>query len=265
MQKLTDIGEKFVNEIASRYGLSHGAVLHMLVAVNNGGCSMAQFNCPELGGSGQWMRGGMTMVGDMFNNGLKMTVDNICNELANILSNNQIFPMIPAGTPGSNQWWPTNLGSPFSSGGQNNTRYAVFPNRLAVELNGQVSVYDTLDHNIGGVSQQQGGNDSLTFNSQWGTISVNSLPLVSGQPINQPPQTNFAEPAPFTNQPNFVEQPPVQNFTETPPKQAATNNTQYDNANQMIDIIKKLAELRDLGALTDEEFNKKKSELLNKN
>ena len=75
MQKLTNTGENLVNNIASRYGLSHDAVVHMLVAVNNGGCSMAQFNCPELGGSGQWMQGGMTMVGDMFNMGLKNTVD----------------------------------------------------------------------------------------------------------------------------------------------------------------------------------------------
>jgi len=257
MQKLTDVGENLVNDIASRYGLSHDAVVHMLVAVNNGGCSMAQFNCPELGGSGQWMRGGMTMVGDMFNNGLKTTVDNICNELSNILSNNQIFPMVPAGTPGSNQWWPTNLGTPFSSGAQNNSRYAVFPNRLAVELNGQVSVYDTLDHNIGGVSQQQGSNDSLTFNSQWGTLSVSSLPLVSGQALQQAPQTNFAEPT--IQDPIFTPTPDPIQYNEPVND---VNNKQFESANQMIDIIKKLAELRDCGVLTDDEFKTKKAELL---
>lgn len=254
MQKLTDVGENLVNEIASRYGLSHDAVIHMLVAVNNGGCSMAQFNCPELGGSGQWMRGGMTMVGDMFNNGLKSTVDNLCNELANILSNNQIFPVVPAGTPGSNQWWPLDLGSPFSSGAQNNIRYAVFPNRLAVELNGQISVYDTLDHNIGGVSQQQGGNDSLTFNSQWGTINVNSLPLVSGQTAASAPQVNFAEP---------VQEPQSLNTSvENVEQNNEVTANQYEAANQMIEIIKKLAELRELGVLTESEFNTKKAELL---
>ena len=67
MQKLTDVGQTIVNNLAQRYGLSQDAVVHMLVAVNNGNGSMAQFNCPELGGGGQWMRGGMTMVGDMFN------------------------------------------------------------------------------------------------------------------------------------------------------------------------------------------------------
>ncbi|MBU4110633.1 SHOCT domain-containing protein, partial [bacterium] len=161
-QQLTPAGENIVNDLSRRYNLSHDAVIHMIGAVNNGGGSMAQFNCPELGGSGQWMRGGMTMVGDMFNNGLKNTVNNLCAEISNILQTTQIFPVIPAGTKGSAQWWPAELGSPFSSGSQNNTRYAVFANRLAVEINGEVTVYDTLDNNIGGVSQQQGGDNSLT-------------------------------------------------------------------------------------------------------
>ncbi len=128
----------------------------MPIAVNNGGGSMAQFNCPELGGSGQWMSGGMTMVGDLFNNGLRNTVDTLCCELANSLASIQVFPVIPAGTPGSAQWWPMHLGVPFSSGAQNNTRYAVFQGCLAVELEGVVTLYDTLNHHIGGVSQQQG-------------------------------------------------------------------------------------------------------------
>ena len=285
MQKLTNVGENLVNDIASRYGLSHGAVTHMLVAVNNGGGSMAQFNCPELGGSGQWMRGGMTMVGDMFNNGLKTTVDNLCNELANILSNNQIFPEIPAGTPGSNQWWPSNLGSPFSSGAQNNIRYAVFPNRLAVELNGQVSVYDTLDHNIGGVSQQQGNNTSLTFNSQWGTINVSSLPLVTGQPLPTVANTNFADvAAPAVN--NMPDNMPTNsnfnnNLTNSSNQQQSTNanldNNYTANSNkqpvdqnnqksitQTLEIIEKLAQLHEMGALTDDEYNTKKSDLLSR-
>lgn len=270
MQKLTDVGTNFVNDLASRYGLSHEAVIHMLVAVNNGGCSMAQFSCSELGGSGQWMRGGMTMVGDMFNIGLKNTVDNLCNELANILSNNQIFPVVDAGTAGSNQWWPSNLGTPFSCGSQNNTRYAIFPKRLAVEVNGQISVYDTLDHNIGGVSQQQGGNDSLTFNSQWGSISVNTLPLISGQAQITTAQTNFGEhtqqrqPAQEFSQvaTQIVESTIEPNIQSNNQSNIETIHSQYNEANKMIEILTKLAELRDLGVLTETEFNNKKAELL---
>lgn len=259
MQKLTNVGENLVNNIASRYGLSYEAVLHMLVAVNNGGGSMAQFNCPELGGGGQWMRGGMIMVGDMFNNNLKATVDNLCNELSNVLANNQVFPQIPAGTPGSNQWWPANLGSPFSSGGQNNIRYAVFPNRLAVEINGQVSVYDTLNHSIGGVSQQQGGNTSLTFSSQFGTIAVTELPLITGQGIAPAPQTNFAEPATVNDA--FVNQPA--NRTENAPN-ASERLSNSNDVDSVLATLEKLAKLRDAGAVTENDFNLKKEELLSR-
>jgi hypothetical protein len=181
MQQLTPAGQNLVNSLSQRYNLSVDAVIQMLIAVNNGGGTMAQFYCQELGGGGQWMRGGMTMVGDMFNTGLKSTVDNLCNDLSNALATTQVFPVIPAGTPGSSQWWPAGLGTPFSSGAQNSSRYALFPNRLAVENNGQVTVYDTLDHSISGVSQQQGSSSSLTFNSQYGNVPVSSLPVISSE------------------------------------------------------------------------------------
>lgn len=270
MQKLTDVGENLIAGMCTRYGLSRDAVIHMMVAVNNGGGSMAQFSCSELGGSGQWMRGGMTMVGDMFNNGLKTTVDNLCNELSDILSNNQIFPVIPAGTSGSNQWWPVELGRPFSSGAQNNIRYAIFPNRLAVELNGQVSIYDTLDHNIGGISQQQGNNSSLTFTSQWGNVNVSNLPILSGQAQSQPQNerpvqaNNEVQQAFAIN--DLAEVANATSATDTSPVQNIDNNMNNSIASYSVtdtlSIIEKLAKLHELGALTDEEFNIKKVELL---
>lgn len=245
MQEFTTTGQNIINDIASRYQLSPEAVTHMFIAVNHGGGTMAQFNCPELGGGGQWMQGGMTMVGDMFNNGLKATVDNLCSELANALAQHQIFPTMPAGTPGSNQWWPINLGVPFSSGGQNNTRYAIFPNRLAVEEYGNVVIYDTLDHQIGGVSQQQGGHDSLSFSSQYGTISVSSLPVISGV-TPTPPLTDNVINTPIDN---------------------SQQNVQHDAtpsipSNDVIQLLEQLGRLRDAGVLTAEEFNNKKHELL---
>ncbi|CAA6826983.1 MAG: Unknown protein [uncultured Sulfurovum sp.] len=273
MQKLTQEGQNLVNDLSNRYNLSSDAVIHMIVAVNNGGGTMAQFNSPELGGGGQWMQGGMTMVGDMFNNGLKNTVDNLCTEIANALATMTIFPVIPAGTKGSNQWWPTNLGMPFSSGGQNNIRYAVFPQRLAVELNGETTVYDTLDNNISGVSQQQGGDSSLTFSSQYGTISVATLPIVSGAGIPPTPQTNFAQPnftQPIENNLNHetnINQEVLSSFEEASPLQERTssnNNMTEQSSSTIIELIQKLAELHDAGALTSDEFNTKKSELLSR-
>ncbi len=243
MQKLTDQGQQLVNDISSRYGLSHEAVVHMLVAVNNGGGSMAQFNCPELGGSGQWMRGGMIMVGDMFNNNLKATVDNLCNELANGLANFQVFPPIPAGSKYSNQWWPQDLGSPFSSGAQNDIRYAIFPNRLAIDYSGTVTVYDTLDHQIGGVSQQQGGISSLTFSSQYGMVAVASLPVVSGPGLPKADNTSFTDsPAPMSNE--------------------AQSQIPQSTEDDVVGLIEKLSRLHEDGVLSKDEFQTKKNELL---
>ena len=65
MQQLTPGGEQAVQGLASRYRISPDAVKTMLSAVSAGGGTMAQFYIPELGGGGQWMQGGMTMVGDM--------------------------------------------------------------------------------------------------------------------------------------------------------------------------------------------------------
>ena len=87
MSKLTPEGEKIVAALAERYAIGVDAVKMMLDAVARGGGSMAQFNLPEFGGNGQWMRGGMTMVGDMFNNSMKATVDNLCNDLSKVLDN----------------------------------------------------------------------------------------------------------------------------------------------------------------------------------
>jgi hypothetical protein len=262
MQLLTPAGQNIVNDLAQRYNLSQDAVMCMLTAVNNGRGSMAQFNCRELGGSGQWMRGGMTMVGDMFNYGLKNTVNNLCAELSNALVNTQMFPVIPAGSPNSNQWWPTNLGSPFSSGAQNNIRYAVFPNRLAIQLDGQVTVYNTLDNNISGVSQQQGGNTTLTFSSQYGTIAVNTLPIISGPGIPMQNQTNFAQPAPLSNQ--FDQ--PANNIGNSNSNMGNSNNnsTNPSSTDDIILLIEKIAKLHQAGALTDDEFNSKKIELLSR-
>ncbi len=264
MQKLTTEGQNIVNELSNKYNLSQDAVIHMIGAVNNGGGTMAQFNCPELGGGGQWMRGGMTMVGDMFNYSLKNTVDNLCNEISNALAYTIIFPLAPKGTRLSNQWWPVELGNPFSSGAQNSTRYAIFQNRLAVDVNGQVTVYDTLDNNISGISQQQGGNDSLTFSSQYGTILVSTLPIISGfgekhAPNNQA-LNNFIQ-AVHTN---VVVEPIVEPVIEQVVVSNSTNSALNESSKNIIELIEQVASLHKAGILTDNEFNTKKSELLSR-
>ena len=52
--------------------------------------------------------------------------------------------------------------------------------RLAIDIDGKVTVYDTQDHQIREFSQQQLGSGSLSFSSQLGGVDLSRLPAVSG-------------------------------------------------------------------------------------
>lgn len=277
MRHLTPDGQRIVDDLANRHGFSVDAVTHMLFAVLNGNGGMAQFSHGEFGGSGQWMRGGMTMVGDMFNNYLKGRVDNLCSEIANLLANQPGLlqsgsfqsqsqggsshqHQATGGAMGSSSlfvpdpeenWWPRDLGSPSALGTQNNVRYAYFANqrRLAVKTGGEVWVYDTLDHQIGGFGQQQGMGGSITFSSQYGTVDLTRLPVTSRngqammQPTPPPPSVNY-QPAPASAMPA-----PPGSFTSSA---------------DVIAALEKLGDLKSKGILTEDEFNAKKAELLSR-
>ncbi len=150
-------------------------------ALRRGGGRQAQFSHPDLGGMGQWSAGGMTQVGDMFNTALKDKVNALCAALAqDAAPMHRPPPQRPTrGTSGD--WWPDGLGRASATGAQNGMRYACFPDRhrVAVEQAGRVTLYDSGDHRISGVSQQQSGTQELTFSSQNGTISASDLPVVS--------------------------------------------------------------------------------------
>jgi hypothetical protein len=262
VQQLTQAGNNAIQNLAQRYGVSTDAVTTLLFAVNAGNGSMAQFYHHELGGGGQWMRGGMTMVGDMFNHGLQATVSGLCSELSNLLNSQQVFLPQPQNTSGGygNHWWPGDLGSPSSSGGQNDSRYAYFPQtqRLAIDRAGQVSVYNTLDHQIGGVQQQQGGySGSLSFTSQFGTFTVDSLPLVSPAPNQAPP--------PVQSQPyQEPQQPPPAPYQQPAwspaPPMASSGNPQSQD--EILATLERLGDLQQKGILSEDEFRSKKAELL---
>jgi len=171
--------EIIFKQLSEKYNLSNQAIEELANALQRGNFTMAQFNHPELGGMGQWMQGGMTMVGDMFNNQLKFTIENICVELINIIQNNpSVFspPQSPMNMQ-NNNWWGEDLGNPASSGGQNDTKYAYFPdkNRLAVSLNNVVKIYDTTGYQITGFSQQQSNFSSMHFNTIQGLVYLKDL------------------------------------------------------------------------------------------
>jgi hypothetical protein len=263
MQRLTDAAQHTLEGLAQRYGVSLDAVTTLLHAVSLGGGSMAQFYHPELGGGGQWMQGGMTMVGDMFNGRLQSTVSGLCSELSELLRSQPVFVPAPVqsasfgSSSSSAGWWPAELGQPSSSGGQNDVRYAYFPaaRRLAVSRGGQVSVYDTLDHQIGGVQQQQGGAyGSQSFTSQFGTFTVDSLPLASSsvpasaRPLSEPNYAAAAAP-PAYEPPAPASYPPSMGSPEPSPR-------------DVLGEIERLGQLYQRGILTDDEFRSKKAELL---
>jgi hypothetical protein len=272
LPRLTDQGSQKINDLARQYGVSVDAVMTLLQALLKSKGTMAQFDHRELGGAGQWMSGGMTMVGDMFNHGLKAKVDGLCSELSQILAT-QPFAQFSAGHQSqsqmscggqqegghdvsgsvslfvpersggtSGQWWPAELGFPSGAGAQNQIRYAYFnqKRRLAVELNGHVTVYDTLDHQISGVSQQQGRGGSLTLTSQHGTVSISALPVVSVDDVET---------------------------TAQEPLVASVGEPHRPDSAQEMDLfakIERLAELHKKGILSSEEFAAKKAELLSR-
>lgn len=272
MSDLTDGARQIIAEIAGRYGLSQNAVEQMARAVSAGGGSMAQFNIQELGGNGQWMAGGMTMVGDMFNYGLQGTVSNLCGELSNAMANGSFFKRQQ--TFSGSAWWPEELGQPSSVGGQNQTRYAYFPQACRIAFdpgNGQpVILLDTQDHQIGGFSQQQSGPGDpfvgITFSSQFGQFALSSLPRVKAPVEDAAAPEAGPEPAVDAV---FVEEPPAPQPVEVQPAPVAPLQPQPSasapstaSAMDILAIIERLAALRDSGALTDDDYNQKKSELL---
>jgi hypothetical protein len=260
MQNLSPEGLRVAAEVAKRHGVSPDAAALLLGALAEGNGRQAQFNHPDLGGMGQWSEGGMIMVGDMFNSALKARVDALCNELAGLLrsqpsisgagqSQSQVegaaVSLFVSGSGSAGHWWPAELGSPASTGAQNDLRYAFFPDarRLAIEERGRVRVYDAGDHRLSGFSQQQGGDQSLTFMSQFGLVRVADLPLV--HPQSDPPRDR---------PPSRSAMPPPQ------PPQAAPAATHASD--DILKTIERLAELRRKEILTEEEFSAKKAELL---
>ena len=184
MPQPTEHGRHLLAEIANRHGVSQATVLTLAEALQRSGGSQAQFDLPELGGMGQWQRGGLVMVGDMFNSSLKSRVDALCNDITATLHAERVFDVpspAQAAIP-SKTGWPAELGQPSAQGARSDMRYAFFPqtNRLAVSQNGQTTLYDTTGHDVSGFGQGQDGDQRLNFSSQHGTMPLHALPVVKG-------------------------------------------------------------------------------------
>jgi len=109
-----------------------------------------------------------------------------------------------------------------------------------------LELYDTGDHRISGVSQQQGGGaQGPMFTSDKGNIRLADLKLATGA------------------QPHAATQRPAMGMAASAPSAASHGaGSSAPAAGDPIAIIERLADLRQKGILTDEEFGAKKAELL---
>jgi len=158
------------DQLATKHSFSVSVVQHLAQAIADGNGTIAQFNHPELGGMGQWMSG-MVMIGDAFNLALKSKVSALCEELAEAYRSGKIKSTSVNTSMMSSQWWPANLTNPSITGGQNNLRYAYFPQhqRLIIVRDDHETMYRTAPHLITGVSQQQINQKTmLVFHTQSG-------------------------------------------------------------------------------------------------
>jgi hypothetical protein len=198
-------------DIAARNGFSQSAATVAFDALRHGR-GMAQFNHSELGGYGQWMNG-MVMISSMNDHSLKARVAALFVDLLpwateQSITEDQMEPMKPMQPmrtmepmkpmspmepiPGSRMEAPEDWGRPAASGGQNSIRYAYFPRprRLVVERDGKRTVYDTADHDITGVSQDQSNVRAgrMVFTSQDGSVTLDSMKVIkdaSADPAKQ--------------------------------------------------------------------------------
>ena len=287
-QQWSSEAQRKIADIAAKNGFSEEAGLAMAEAISRGVGSMAQFNHRDLGGQGQWVRGGMLMIADMFNDNLKSRVRSLAETLADAAQRGAIQPQsAPGGADGgggntdrSANWWPSSLGQAGSGGAQNGMRYAVFAQarRVAIERDGKVTVHDSGDHRIGGVSQQQGSQSSLRFSSQHGDIGLDALPEVkesrsqTNAPGGDAPDADRAD-AFGSSTPADAAAPGagrVEAGASLMPEASPTGTASIAkaaiepsrDAKDPVALIRKLAELRDAGILTEQEFADKKTELL---
>jgi hypothetical protein len=200
----------------------------------------------------------MTMAGGMNAHTLKAKINGLCTDLAAALAahpeqadagdGNAIY--LPDAARVTGHWWPFSLGAPSASGSQNAISYAYFPDarRLAIEIKGHVTVYDTRDYQISGLGQQQGDEASLTLISQKGDVRLNELPVVQSSAHDPEP------PAAPQTVPNAA----------SPATDGMGNaaSAAMQNAEDVLRTIEGLAALKDKGVLTTEEFVAKKAELL---
>ena len=151
---------------------------------------MAQFSHPEFGGMSQWSRG-MTMVGDMFNDAKRAKLDAVASDLSSYATSNPA-PSAPRSGKAtgsdrnvgevsysskrtSSNWWPSDLGNPHSTGGQNDMRYAIFTNPQGFGHMGNAdNDQDHRDHRGRPATSDKAG-QRVSETSAFGTVFIGTV------------------------------------------------------------------------------------------
>ncbi|MGN7735418.1 SHOCT domain-containing protein [Sinorhizobium sp. Sb3] len=122
-------------------------------------------------------------------------------------------------------------------------------------------VYDTKDHRIGGFSQQQSDDQSLSFTSQYGLVKISELDVIrqgGKEPADTPAtEASAAKAAPSIFAPSAPESAEPQQGAHPAPEAVRSDGDIFDK-------IERLAALHAKGILTDQEFEATKSELLSR-
>ena len=154
-------------------------------------------------------------------------------------------------------------------------RYAWFPDkaRLAIDAgDGKVHVYDTADNRIGGFSQQQSGDQTLSFTSQNGPVKLSELSEV---PMGEEPDlksgSGAKQGAKALSEALLKSAAGSRAKDHEPEAETMAAPTGMSNASDPVqssaeeaDIfakIERLAALHQKGILTDQEYQAKKAEL----
>lgn len=275
MSRQTPAAQPHIDTLAQRHAFSETAIAHLLTAVADGQTQMAEFDHPDFGGPGMWMAGGMLMLSRPNDHRLKARVEALCEELGALLraepglventsirrstvaAVSQSQSQHSSGTPShdnarhratsaarsADSGWPSALGTPNVTGAQNGLSYAWSADtaRLAIDDGATITLYDTGDHQINGVSQQQSdAHGSLTLTSQHGAVVLSDLPTIDTATAGADRPTH-------------------------PPESASTSSRTPAPDHGHDDIftaIERLGELRARDLITEDEFSAKKTELL---
>ncbi len=128
-------------------------------------------------------------------------------------------------------------------------------------MGGQISVYDTGNHQIGGFSQQQSGDQSITFTSQFGLVRVADLPRINTANLvnggTNPKQSVGSGPEALGPTPRLAQTAPAP-MPEAVVPPVGRNAIAPATSDEIFLLIEKLVDLHKKGVLTDSEYEFKK-------